>query len=69
MRAVASGGGGVIFGEHTLGMDGDLTVRGPDGTGNDPMTLIIDNGDGQAFEYLSRSDVERLRDLCDEALA
>lgn len=64
----------MIFGEHTLGVDGDLTVAGSSNTIHALMTIEIVNGDGaggadRCFEWLSRSDIERLRDLCDEALS
>jgi hypothetical protein len=72
--AIRGEGDGVIYREHTLGIDGDLTVKGSDGAIAAPMTLVITNGNpfggsDVCVEWLSRADVERLRDLCEEALS
>lgn len=59
-----------LFSETRLGFDGDLVVKGTNGA---PMlvemhTTVAGGLPVDMFEALSREDVERLRDLCDEAL-
>jgi hypothetical protein len=59
----------VIFGEHTIGAYGDLIVQGGAGDGSGGYLMTITLKDAGVEEWLSRADVERLRDLCEEALA
>lgn len=56
-----------------MGVDGDLVVSGPTNGIGGLLTVTVTNynaagGEETAMEWLSRGDVERLRDLCDEAL-
>lgn len=51
--------------DHVLGWDGDMAVGPPIGPTDALMRVEV----GNDYEALSRADVERLRDLCEEALA
>jgi hypothetical protein len=65
----------MIFGKHEMGVTDSLIVEAGagDGSAGSLMTMIITDwfmgAVRQSAEALSRADVERLRDLCDEALA
>lgn len=59
-------GDGMIYGEHEFGVYNDLTIwPAPVESGG---LIIVRVGD-KADEALDRADVERLRNLCDEALS
>lgn len=53
-----------LSGAHQLGWDGDLVVRPANANNTAIMKIEADGG----YEMLDRADVERLRDLCTEAL-
>jgi hypothetical protein len=50
--------------DHVLGWDGDMTIGPPHAPTDALMRVEVEDG----YEALSRADVERLRDLCEEAL-
>lgn len=59
----------MIFGEHKMGVYGNVYVSGAPlvESGGGIMWIRIAGPDDDAA--LTRADVERLRDLCDEALS
>jgi hypothetical protein len=65
----------VILGTHHIGQYNDLIVKaGPSEVGSVLMEVTVLDADQagntvRALEFLERSDVERLRDLCNEALS
>ena len=60
----------MIVGEHTMGVFSSMTVMaGTAALSNAVMMVVVESYSAREEEYLSRSDVERLRDLCDEALS
>lgn len=54
-----------LIGAHQLGWDGDLIVT----IGEPNSTALVAVRINEQVEWLERRDVERLRELCDEALA